>query len=59
TGRAQDADEVIERRVAAARSEMRHAGEADYRIVNDDFDTALSELLEIYQHNSTAGNPES
>jgi len=57
TGRGQDADAVVERRVAAARSEMEHADEADYRIVNDDFDKALSELIGIYQSCSTAVNP--
>ncbi|MDQ6971881.1 MAG: guanylate kinase, partial [Mariprofundaceae bacterium] len=47
TGRAQDADEVIERRVAAARSEMAHAGGAQYRKVHGDFDTAWCEIVEI------------
>lgn len=44
TSRGQDSAEVVERRVAAAESEMAHAGEARVRIVNDDFDRALEEL---------------
>jgi len=48
TGRGQDAIEVIDHRVAAAESEIAHAGEADYRIVNEDFDLALARLLDIY-----------
>ncbi|MDT8376936.1 MAG: guanylate kinase [Mariprofundaceae bacterium] len=49
--RGQDDDVVISRRVAAAESEMEHAGEARYRIVNDRFDDALEEILAIYHNN--------
>jgi guanylate kinase len=42
--RGQDPMEVIEQRMAAAISEMSHYAEADYLVVNDDFDTALQEL---------------
>jgi guanylate kinase len=45
--RGQDPIEVIEQRMAAAISEMSHYAEADYLIVNDDFDTALQELSAI------------
>lgn len=55
TGRGQDDAAVIERRVAAAESEMAHADEADYRIVNDDFAVALEAMLEIYRTRSTTG----
>lgn len=48
SGRAQDDAAVIEQRVAAAESEMAHAGDAEFRVVNDDFKTALHELLSIY-----------
>lgn len=48
TSRGQDDAPVIERRVAAAESEMAHAHEAHYRIVNDDFDQALDELHSLY-----------
>lgn len=46
-GRGQDADEVIERRMEAAIDEMTHYTEADYLIVNDDFDEALADLRAI------------
>lgn len=45
--RAQDPEEVVDRRLAAARSEMDHAGEARYQVVNADFDRALAELRSI------------
>ena len=46
-GRGQDADDVIRRRVDAAREELTHAGEFKYAIINKDFDTAKQELAEI------------
>jgi guanylate kinase len=46
-GRGTDADEVIERRLAEAVTEMGHYGEFDYLVFNDDFDTALRELRAI------------
>jgi len=45
--RAQDDAEVIEKRVAAATEEMSHYVEADFMVVNDDFDTALQEMISI------------
>lgn len=45
--RGQDPTDVIERRMAAAISEMSHYAEADFIVVNDDFDTALQELRAI------------
>jgi guanylate kinase len=47
TGRGQDGAEVIQARMAEARNEMSHYVEADYLIVNDDFDTALSEFRAV------------
>jgi guanylate kinase len=47
--RGQDADEVIRRRVDAAREELTHAGEFKYAIINKDFATAKRELAEIIQ----------
>ncbi len=44
TGRGQDSDEIINRRMADAVSEMSHYDEFDYLIINDDFERALSEL---------------
>ena len=46
-GRGQDAEEVIAKRVAAARDEMRHVSEFDYVTINDVFDEALQDLLAI------------
>ena len=45
--RDQDCDAVIERRLAAARAEMAHAGEFDYVIINDLFDDALSDMCAV------------
>lgn len=46
-GRGQDSDEVIARRMQDAVTEMSHYHEFDYVVVNDDFDTALQDLLAI------------
>jgi len=46
--RRQDDANVIERRVKAAADEMTHANEAGFRIVNNEFDDALRELMDIY-----------
>lgn len=43
-GRGQDSEEIIDRRMRDAISEMSHYGEFDYLIINDDFDVALQEL---------------
>jgi guanylate kinase len=45
--RGQDAPEVIARRLDAAREEMRHCGEFDYVIINQDFAIAIEELVAI------------
>lgn len=45
--RGQDSDEVIARRVQAAGGEIAHAAEFDYVIINDSFETALSQLAAI------------
>lgn len=45
--RGQDDEAVIERRMQAAREEMSHYAEYDYVVINDDFETALSELKAI------------
>lgn len=42
--RGQDAEEVIQRRVAAALGEMRHVGEFDFVIINKDLQTAGDDL---------------
>ncbi len=46
-GRGQDDAEVIARRMRDAVSEMTHYAEFDYLVINDDFDTALAELMAI------------
>lgn len=48
-GRAQDAEPVIARRLAAARQEISHVGEFDYVIINDQFEAALHDLLSVIQ----------
>ena len=45
--RGQDSEEVITRRLAAAREEMRHVHEFDYVTINDIFDVALQDLIAI------------
>ena len=51
--RGQDKADVIARRMRDAVSEMRHHGEFDYTVVNDDFSATLSDLKAII-----AGRPE-
>lgn len=46
-GRGTDAADVVERRLAEAEEECRHAVEFDYLVVNDDFQDALVDLLAI------------
>lgn len=46
--RGQDSEEVIQRRLAAAREEMSHYDEFDYVIVNEDFATAVDEMCAIF-----------
>jgi guanylate kinase len=47
TRRGQDSDSVIQRRMRDAQAEISHWAEFDQLVVNDDFDTALEELLTI------------
>jgi guanylate kinase len=47
TDRGQDAPDVIERRMLAARSELEHAGECQYVIINQDFAAACQALVGI------------
>ena len=46
--RGQDSEEVIARRLAAAREEMSHYADFDYVVVNEVFDTAVDELCAIF-----------
>ena len=45
--RGQDDSAVIEKRIAAATEEMSHYIEADFLVVNDDFEVALNQLMAI------------
>jgi len=47
TKRAQDPPEIIAQRLVAAREEMRHCGEFDYVIMNQDFARAVDDLSVI------------
>ena len=47
TGRGQDSEKVIQRRMRDARAEISHWAEFDFLVVNDNFDAALEELLAI------------
>ena len=47
TGRGQDSAEVIEKRMATARSEISHYDEFDFILINDDFDKTLGDLESI------------
>lgn len=46
--RGQDSEDVMQRRLAAAREEMSHYSEFDYVIVNEVFDTAVDEMCSIF-----------
>jgi guanylate kinase len=48
-GRGQDDEEVIAKRMSAARTEISHYLEYDYLVINDDFDQALQEMKSIVQ----------
>lgn len=47
TGRGQDDQATIDKRMAEAISEMSHFGEADFVVLNDDFNVALADLEAI------------
>ena len=46
-GRAQDDEETIDKRMRQAVNEITHVAEADYMVVNDDFETALGDIRAI------------
>jgi guanylate kinase len=48
TGRGTDSDQIIERRMADAVSELSHYNEFDYIVINNNFDIALKELHSIF-----------
>jgi len=48
-GRASEDESTVHRRFAAAREEIAHYGMFDYVLVNDDLDTATTQLLSIFR----------
>jgi guanylate kinase len=52
-GRAQDAEEVIRRRLQNARAELEHQHEFKYAIINKDFDAARGALADIIRRERT------
>ena len=48
TARGQDSEQVIERRMRDAISEMSHYGEYHYLVFNDDFEHAVAELRALF-----------
>jgi guanylate kinase len=56
--RGQDSEAEIERRMGDARSEISHAGEFDYLIVNDDFAASLKRLHAIVRGGLTETDEE-
>ena len=53
-GRGTDAEDVIQRRLRDAATDMTHWSEFDYVVVNDDFDRALTDLHAIVQSRGDA-----
>ena len=59
TGRGQDDASVIERRMQSARDEIIHYSEADFVVLNDVFNEALSDLESIIYSQQPAQTPQS
>ncbi len=57
-GRGTDAEDVIQRRLRDAASDMTHWSEFDYIVVNDDFERALADLHAIVQGQGDASRRE-
>jgi guanylate kinase len=53
-GRGTDSEEVIQRRLRDAASDMGHWREFDYVVVNDEFERALNELQDLVHGNGQA-----
>ena len=54
-GRGTETEEAMQRRLATAIDELQHAGEFEHRIINDDLDTAVRELITILHQASMEG----
>lgn len=48
-GRQQDSEDIIAKRMQEAANEMSHYASSDYLIINDQFDSALNELLTVFK----------
>jgi len=57
TNRKQDSEEVIDRRMREAVSEMSHWNEFDHLVVNDDFEAALTDLQTILNGHPDQARP--
>jgi guanylate kinase len=57
-GRGTDAEDVIQRRLRDAATDMTHWSEFDYVVINDDFDRALTELHAIVRGQGEASRRE-
>ena len=55
-GRGTESEEAMQRRLTTAIDELQHAGEFEHRIINDDLDTAVSELIAILHQASLTDN---
>jgi guanylate kinase len=53
--RGTEKEEAIERRLAAAKGELAHAGEYDYQVINDDLGTAVAELESLVRRQFEKG----
>ncbi len=53
--RGTEKEEAIERRLAAAKGELAHAGEYDYQVINDDLCTAVAELESLVRRQFEKG----
>lgn len=47
--RQQDSDDVIQRRMSQAKTDMQHYSDYQFLVINDAFETALEELKSIFQ----------
>lgn len=47
--RGQDNNDIIEKRMAEAKSQTSHYDEFDYLIINDDFEVALNDIMTIFR----------
>ena len=59
TGRGQDSEETIEKRMREARSEISHWDEFDFVIVNDRFDETLADLRSIIRRGAPVRDEDS